>query len=118
MTTAADEVGKMAATTVLVTRQHVDHGVAKGAPETILDETVAVHRFVTQPATVSAEVGLTINIGNYESVRVHIGVSVPCYKEEVEGAYLWAKEFVESRVKADAADVRATALASKSNPSY
>jgi hypothetical protein len=74
-------------------------------PETTKDEVIEIHSFVTAPATVGVEMGLTINIGNFESCRVSVSVSAPCYKEEVDAAYEWAKDFVEARVKAEAADV-------------
>lgn len=109
----AEKSEKQVPTTLTVTRQYVSHGQASGPPEVKEDTTLAVHRYLTAPAHVNAEIGLTINIGNFESVRVHVGVTVPCYKEEVEDCYQWAKEFVEAKVKAEAADVRATANAGK-----
>ena len=114
----AEKSEKQVPTTLLVTRQYLSHGVPKGPPETQEDTTVQIHRYVTQPATVNAEIGLTINIGNYESVRVHVGVTVPCYKEEVEDCYQWAKDFAESKAKAEAADVRTTVAANKANTPY
>lgn len=48
------------------------------------DKNVEIRVFETQPASVSAKAGRTINLGNYESVRIEVGVSIPCYAEEVE----------------------------------
>lgn len=59
---------------------------------------ISVHKFVTEPARVSVEYSLTINLGNYESARVCIGVQVPCYKEEINDAYAFAQSWVEGRV--------------------
>ena len=114
----AEKAEKQVPTTLVVSRQYFSHGQPKGPPEMKEDTTLEIHRYVTQPATVHAEIGLTINIGNFESVRVHVGVTVPCYKEEVEDCYQWAKDFAESKVKAEAADVRTTAAAQKANPPY
>ena len=114
----AETSSKEVPTTVLVTRQHLSHGIPTGPQETKVDETLAIHRYVTQPATVNAEVGVTINIGNFESVRVHIGLTVPCYKEEIDDCFQYAKDFVEQKVKAESADVRATMIASKANTPY
>ena len=38
-------------------------------------------------AKVSLKFGKTINLGNYESLRVDVGVELPCYPEEFEEAY-------------------------------
>lgn len=86
-----------------------------GAPET-KDETIEVKTFVTQPATVEIGYGLTLNIGNYESARVDVKVSVPCYREETDAAYEYAKTWAESRVKQEVAAVRKMAVPQKSNP--
>ena len=86
-----------------------------GAPEA-KDETIEVKTFVTQPATVEIGYGLTLNIGNYESARVDVKVSVPCYREETDAAYEYAKAWAESRVKQEVAAVRKMAVPQKSNP--
>lgn len=63
------------------------------------DELIAVHKFLAPPAKVGCGMGLTINMGNYESARIDVVVEVPCYKEEVEEAYAYARQFCESRIK-------------------
>lgn len=37
-------------------------------------------------ARVGAEIGVTINTGNYESLKIAVSVSLPTYVEEIEGA--------------------------------
>lgn len=69
-------------------------------------DTLSVHEFVTDPATVFVEYGLTLNLGNYESARVSIGVRVPCYTEEIPEAEEWAKKWVEERLSAEVAAIR------------
>lgn len=86
-----------------------------GAPEA-KDETIEVKTFVTQPATVELGYGLTLNIGNYESARVDVKVSVPCYREETDAAYEWAKNWAEARVRQEVQSVRKMAVPQKSNP--
>lgn len=49
-------------------------------------------------ANVSYTLGFTYNIGNYESVRVGVSVTLPCYVEELEQAYRKAREFVEMKL--------------------
>jgi hypothetical protein len=76
-----------------------------GVPEDT-DETIEVRTFVTAPATVEIGYGLTLNIGNYESARVDVKVSVPCYREEVDAAYDFAKKWAEDRVRKEVSEVR------------
>lgn len=52
--------------------------------ETESKETISVQKFETDPAYVRVNAGVTKNIGDYESLRVDVSVSVPCYKEEVD----------------------------------
>ena len=87
-----------------------------GIPED-KDETIDVRTFVTAPASVEIGYGLTLNIGNYESARVDVKVSVPCYREEVDDAYAFAKKWAEDRVKKEVSEVRSlTSSKSNANP--
>lgn len=47
-------------------------------------EEVDVHAFVTEPAYVNVTAGTTKNLGNYESLKVAISYTVPCYREQME----------------------------------
>lgn len=85
-----------------------------GAPES-KTETIQVRTFVTEPAKVELGYGLTINIGNYESARVDVKVSVPCYREESDAAYEWARTWAEERVRREVNDIKSVATAQK-NP--
>lgn len=58
---------------------------------------IEVRQFVTEPAYVRVNAGVTKNLGNYESLRIDVSVSVPCYVEEVAQ--------VEKRVAAMVADM-------------
>jgi hypothetical protein len=40
-----------------------------------------VEVFEVEPAYIRVNVGVTKNLGNYESLRVDASISVPCYKE-------------------------------------
>ena len=42
--------------------------------------------------------GLTINIGNFESVRVDVRLELPCSPEEVNDAFGVCQEFVETKL--------------------
>lgn len=82
--------------------------VRSGVEETVKqgEEVVAVAKFETQPALVRRGYGLTINQGNYESARVDISVTVPCYVEDLEAADEFARRFVEERIEKEVASVR------------
>ena len=41
-------------------------------------------KFETDPAYVRVNAGVTKNLGNYESLRVDVSLTVPCYVEEME----------------------------------
>lgn len=80
------------------------------------EQTLEVKTFAVEPAAVELGYGLTLNIGNYESARVDVRVSVPCYREEVNEAYEWAKKWAEERVREEVTNVRKMAIPQKSNP--
>lgn len=65
-----------------------------------------VHKYVTAPAQVQVSYGLTMNLGNYESARIDVLVLVPCYREEIEDAYTWARDMATTKVAAERAEVR------------
>ena len=50
--------------------------------------------------------GLTINLGNYESLRIDVGVKMPCYKEEIEKAKVLAFQLVEKELFAKVREVK------------
>ena len=52
--------------------------------ETESTEELDVQTFETDPAYVRVNVGTTKSIGEYESLRVDVSISMPCYKEEIE----------------------------------
>ena len=55
--------------------------------ENYKEEQMEITTFATAPASVYAGMGMTVNIGNYESLRIDAGVTLPCYKEEVDSAH-------------------------------
>jgi len=75
-------------------------------PENVKHDQVAVRTFITQPAEVFYEAGGTINIGNYESARVTVGIRVPCYREEITTAFDTAKSWVEKVLETEVKEIR------------
>lgn len=88
-----------------VSRQFCKSGKDVGLA-TQVDETIEVRRFVTEPARVSVEMGMTVNLGNYESARVNVMLTVPCYFEEHDQAYEFAKAWVNKRTLEEAQEAR------------
>lgn len=71
------------------------------------DTPLEVQTFEVEPAKVYAEMGLTLNLGNYESARVLVGVGLPCYAEEVDAALAAAKLLAEAAVEKEVNEIRA-----------
>lgn len=71
-----------------------------------VSEILAVHKFETTPAVVGLEQGMTVNLGKYESAKITVSISIPCYKEEIDAAYAQAQEFVEKRLGEEIKDLK------------
>ena len=82
---------------IQVVSQFFKSGKPRGE-ETSDDCMIYVDKFETAPATVEAEVGMTVNLGNYESLRITAGVRLPCYKEEIEPAYKLAFDLAQAKM--------------------
>jgi hypothetical protein len=109
---------KEAPTELVVFRQFKSGKDGEWTMPEMKEETIKIHRYVTQPATVGCELGGTVNMGNYEFARVGVTVSVPCYREEVEGASSWAKDFVEERFKKEIAEARSVTVEAKKDSPF
>jgi len=81
-------------TKVTVTRTVMGKDVSTDTKE----DKLVVNQFVTEPAKVSLTMGVTINLGNFEGARVDVGVTLPCYAEEVEAAHSFASSWVETKI--------------------
>lgn len=49
-------------------------------------------------AYVEAAVGATINMGNYNGIRLDVSLKLPCYVEQIEDAYKFASKFVNDKI--------------------
>ena len=70
------------------------------------DDQLPIRKFEVEPAWVKAGYGLTINLGNYESARCDVGVTLPCYVEEIEEAFKEAWSIADREVQAQVAEIR------------
>lgn len=104
--TVAQRPEQVIPTVAFVQRQFFSGKDAKGPPE-VKNETIQVHRFLTEPAKVSVAMGLTLNLGNYEAARLDVGIVMPCYREERDDAYEDSKKWVEDRLQKEVQDIRA-----------
>ncbi len=50
-------------------------------------EKLKVRKFLVEPAYVRVNAGMTKNMGNYESLRVDVSLTVPCYAEEIDKVF-------------------------------
>jgi len=71
------------------------------------EEVVAVHVFQTASAKVRVSMGLTVNLGNFESARCEVGVEIPCYREEIDDATHFARDYCEARLQQEVQAVQA-----------
>lgn len=76
-----------------VRRQYKESGDLVTDPEEKTEE-IAVQAFHTEPAHASLRVNHTLNLGDFWSLSVQVGLDVPCYREE----HKEAMEFVSNTV--------------------
>lgn len=70
-------------------------------------ETIEVPTFHGLPVSrVSATLGVTLNTGNYESVKTSVTVTRPCYPGEEAKCFEFCDSFVTERVQAEKEAVR------------
>lgn len=48
---------------------------------------------------IAVEGGRTLNLGNYESARVGVTITVPCNEETLNAAYEYATEWVSGKIE-------------------
>ncbi len=63
---------------------------------------IEIRPFATQPAQVTVALGKTINLGNYESARIEVRLTIPCYVEELVATYRDVLEATQEMVAAEA----------------
>lgn len=58
-----------------------------------------------EPAKVSVGLNSTVNMGNYESLKLSVHVTLPCYVEEVEDTFDKARDFCAEKLTQMLSDV-------------
>lgn len=67
---------------------------------------VAIHEKDVALAQISYTTGLTLTTAPYESAKISVSCTLPCYVEEMSEAFEVAKGFVELRIKREASSIR------------
>ena len=63
------------------------------------DELIEVRKFVTAPAHASVNLSRTFNLGDFNSVKFGVSVTIPCYKEEMDNGFDEAQTIAMARYK-------------------
>ena len=92
--------------TTYVRRKYKDTSGIGTEEESEDEEPLAVEGFVVEPAEVWVSKSVTINLGNFASAKVEIGIRMPCYSEEASEAFEHALKFVDTRLEREKNDAR------------
>ena len=98
-------LAKAARLTITEGRWWVERTVGRGGPTDRDEGRIEVRPFVTPPVYVRVQYGLTLNLGNYESARVEISYSLPCYPAEINDAAEVAGRWVAERIVAEKSSI-------------
>jgi hypothetical protein len=82
---------------VLVNRHYSEKGVLIEEDQT--QEAFRVGIFDSPPAHVTVGLGSTMNLGDFNSYKVEVRVSVPCYLEEIDRAMEFASAKAQERLE-------------------
>jgi hypothetical protein len=50
-------------------------------------KSIGSYKFSEDPTMVECSLGMTVNLGNYEFLRVDVGLNYPCNKDEIDATY-------------------------------
>lgn len=88
---------------VMVTTQY-----RKDDEEEYVEEQLEVRRFPdgVAPAHVTAKYGMTLNLGNYESARCDVSVTLPCFVEEIDDAFTEAWGIAKTQIRSQTKNIK------------
>lgn len=61
--------------------------------------------FSSNGMQITCEGSRTINLGNYESARIGVSITVPCEASNLQDAYTFATEWVSARIQSEMAQM-------------
>ena len=64
----------------------------------VTQEKGKVKLFDGEPAVVRVSMGTTLNMGNYQSLRLGVDLALPCAPAKVEAAFVKASAFVQKKL--------------------
>ena len=93
-TSRTQETGRAMTSTTVSDRQGPYH-------ESSSEDTVLTREFAdNEPiAQVKVGAGLTLNLGNFESLRIDCHVTIPCSRDDLDEAYDTASQFVSDKIQ-------------------
>lgn len=69
--------------------------VSRTWPPEAREERIQIRPFKTDVVRIAVSKGRTINVGDYNSVRVDITISLPCYMEEIDQTFEYCSKLAE-----------------------
>ena len=78
--------------------------ILDGHPVTKEDK-IQIRPFVTEPARVRVCAQRTVNLGDYNFVKMEVEATIPCYKEELSVIIVEGLKIVESTISEHLKDV-------------
>ncbi len=76
------------------------------SPNSEFSEQLEILDFDGPYGSVSVKYGLTIDLGNYESARCDVLITVPCYTEELDRALMFASSKAEKAIQSEVAKIK------------
>ena len=76
--------------------------MGKAVAGTPISETQLLHKGVfsmTPGMSITVEGGRTLNLGNYESARIGVTITIPCSHDSLGEAYEWGTSWVSDRIE-------------------
>jgi hypothetical protein len=71
-----------------------------------ISESETVHKGVYGDMSLTVEAGRTINLGDYNSAKIGVTLTVPCFKDALNDTYEWASEWVNSQIEKEIKDAQ------------
>jgi len=92
---------------VRVDKVYKSRGIITESPDEKIEQ-IEVKPFPSDAMIAHIEVAsqMTINLGNYESVQCRVGVTLPCYVEELNDCYDSAQHFVDIKLSKEVKEIR------------
>ena len=78
--------------------ESVSRAKGKSGAEEVKQRKGTVQLFDGEPAIVRVGLGATLNMGNYESMRVGVDIELPCTEKQVPATFNRARKFARKKL--------------------